>query len=402
MMNKQNKYDYYLIALIASLGAGEFGGALQLPRAIAILLIPALLKAAATTPKHIIKKPRTFAVVILAWSFISLAWTGSFERGLEELVYFIVHMLYFLEIVVFTSKSNKQIRSISTGWCIAVLATAAVAFWEIQTGQHLITSKMQEDKVLSTGFVRRFASATFYNFNDYEVFLCYSVPFLLVAISTMKKWKETTLFFLALLCAVVVCIFNASRGATIAILTMTVLGLLGIINKSSTSRKYIFVLVSLFTFILYKYADAIFMNLAARLEISTMAESGRTEIWYLALLCLENTMFIGTGIAGVEKGMSVVSNDYLAPHNLFLEILVEFGIFIFTFIAGILLKMLRHTAKGKSPYKRIIIATFIAWPIIAIVSSKYLLCPDLYAFIASFYVLIYHEKYTQTIHRPLW
>lgn len=393
MTNKLNKYDYFVIFLIASLCAGEFGGSLQMARVMGILLIPFLLKTIPTIPKYITKQPRLFAVTILSWSFLSLAWTSSFDRGLEEFVYFFVHMLYFMEIVTFAFKSNKKIMSISVGWAIAVLFTSVVAAWEIQTGQHLITSKMQEDKVMFTGFVRRFASSTFYNFNDYEVFLCYSVPFLLAAIMTIKKWKNTFFFFFSLLCVMVIVIFNASRGASISVIIMLVVGLGGIINQGLVPRKSLVVMILLLAFILYKYSSDIFMNLTARLETASITESSRTDIWYLALLCLENTMYIGTGIAGIEKGMSVVSNNYLAPHNLFIEILVEFGVFILAYIIVILYKMVRHTIRGDSQYKGIIISVFIAWPIISIVSSKYLLCPDLYAFIASLYILVYNEKY---------
>lgn len=393
MIDKLNKYDYYVIVLIASLSAGEFGGALQMARAVTILLIPALIKAGMSTPKYIIKQPRLFVTTILSWCIISLAWTGSFYRGLEELVYFVVHMLYFMEIVVFTFKSNKKIISIGTGWAIAVLTTSVVAIWEIRTGQHLVTGKIHDEIVLHTGFVRRFASATFYNFNDYEVFLCYSAPFLLAAISKIKKLKNILFFFISLLFVVVIVFFNASRGAIFSIVIMVSIGLWGVIKQNSKSKESLVIMVALLLFALYEYSGDILMNITARLEMASMFESGRTDIWYLTLLCLENTMFIGTGIAGIEKGMSVVSNHYLAPHNMFLEILVEFGVFIFIYIIVTLYKMFRHVLRGNSQYKLIILSTFLAWPIISIVSSKYLLFPDLYAFIASFYILVYNEKY---------
>lgn len=393
MIDKLNKYDYFVIVLIASLSAGEYGGALQMARAMTILLLPALLKAGLSTPKYIIKQPRIFATTILLWCIISLAWTGSFYRGLEELVYFVVHMLYFMEIVVFTYKSNKKINSIATGWAIAVLITSMIAVWEIRTGQHLVTGKIQDEVVLHTGFVRRFASATFYNFNDYEVFLCYSAPFLLVAISKIKKMKNILFFILALLCVIIIVFFNASRGAIISIFIMVPIGLWGVIKQNAMPKISLVLMLILFAFALYEVSNDILMNLTARLEMASMFESARIEIWYLTLLCLENTMFIGTGIAGIEKGMSVVSNHYLAPHNMFLEILVEFGVFIFIYIIVTLYKMFRYALRVNSQYKLIILSTFLAWPIISIVSSKYLLCTDLYAFIASFYVLIYNEKY---------
>ena len=49
--------------------------------------------------------------------------------------------------------------------------------------------------------------------------------------------------------------------------------------------------------------------------------------------------------------------------------------------------------KSTYSYRKILLATLFILPMIGIVSSKYLLYPDLYAFIASFYVLVYNEKY---------
>ncbi|MDE6160012.1 MAG: O-antigen ligase family protein [Bacteroidaceae bacterium] len=393
MARKLNKYDIYVVILIASLASGQFGGALQLSRALSILLIPILLRVYTTLPKVITRRPKQFVVIILFWSIISLLWTGSFERGLQECVYFIVHMFYFLEIIVFTYKSQNKLLSVSIGWAIAVLVTSSIALWEIQTGQHLSTGRFEEDILLYTGFARRFASATFFNFNDYEVFLCYSIPFILFAIYSVTDFKKLVFFFFVLLCAVTITCFNASRGAAISALTMVFIGLWGALKQNSMSKIPLILLLFVFVFFLYEFSDEILLNLTARLDTTSAFESDRTEIWYLAFLCLLNTGLMGTGIAGIETGMSVVSNHYLAVHNLFVEILVEFGIFIFFYIVSILFKMFLYTLRGKTKYKRIILSTFLVLPFIFIVSSKFLLCPDLYAFISSFYILVYHDKF---------
>ena len=60
--------------------------------------------------------------------------------------------------------------------------------------------------------------------------------------------------------------------------------------------------------------------------------------------------------------------------------------------------MIRTTRNSHLPYEKIIYATFLALPFIAIISSKYLLCADLYVFFGSLYVLVNNEKYPQTIH----
>lgn len=389
-----NKYDWLLIVLITALAGGEIGGALQISRAIGLISLPIFLGIRKNVCGYIRNQPETFTAVILLWATFSLLWTGDVERGLQELVYFIVHFSIFLEIIIFSALSKNRIRSIAIGWSAAVLITSLIALWEFTTGQHLSYGTFENDIILHTGFVRRFAAATFYNFNDYEVFLCYSSVFILVGIKESTKSKDLVLFFSAILAAFVIVLMNASRGATISITFLVAVGLWSVIrNGSRSSKSLVYLLASVFLFVIIKYIDIILINLYARAENSSMFESGRTEIWHLAYQCLLNTYLMGTGIAGIESGMSVVSNNYLAVHNLFIEILVEFGIFIFVYTISILYKMYRHIRKSTYSYRKILLATLFILPMIGIVSSKYLLYPDLYAFIASFYVLVYNEKY---------
>lgn len=389
-----NKYDWLLIVLITALAGGEIGGALQISRAIGIISLPIFLGIRKSVCGYIRNQPETFTAVILLWATFSLLWTGNVERGLQELVYFIVHFSIFLEIIVFSALSRNRIRSIAIGWSVAVLITSFIALWEFTTGQHLSYGTFENDIILHTGFVRRFAAATFYNFNDYEVFLCYSSVFILVGIKESTKSKDLVLFFSAILAAIVIVLMNASRGATISITFLVAVGLWSVIRSGSSSNKsLVYLLAGVFLFVIIKYIDIILINLYARADNSSMFESGRTEIWRLAYQCLLNTYLMGTGIAGIESGMSVVSNNYLAVHNLFIEILVEFGIFIFVYTISILYKMYRHIRKSTYSYRKILLATLFILPMIGIVSSKYLLCPDLYAFIASLYILVYNEKY---------
>ena len=398
MYRRPNKYDFYIITLIALLAFGEFGGALQLTRVAGICFMPALLSGSRKIINDI-KKLKKFVLIVLSWCVLSLLWTGNAERGLQEIIYYFVHLCVFLEVVTFSLLSNKRLFSISMGWAIAVLGTAIVAVWELKTGLHLPYCRFDSDLILHTGFIRRFAAATFFNFNDYEVFLCYSLPFLFVGIGQSERIQTLFFFFAALLAAIAIILFNASRGATVSAGIICTIGLTKVLkNRGKHIKILVIIMVALFIITLAENIDTIMVNLIGRMDSMSVTESSRTEIWGLAFECLVNTLFMGTGIAGVEKGMSVVSNHYLAPHNMFIEIAVEFGLVIFIYVLLNILKMLKFTIRNHSPYKKVLYATFFALPFIAIISSKYLLCVDLYVFFGSLYVLVYNEKYSQTIH----
>lgn len=390
-----NKYDAYVILILAALSGGEFGGALQLSRAFAILLMPTFFNSIKLVNKEITRGPVLFVKVVICWALMSLVWTGDFSRGLQEIVYFVVHFMLFLELIVFSYLSKLRIKSIAVGWALAVLLTAIIAIWELRTGQHLPYCRFEEDIVLYTGFVRRFVAASFYNFNDYEVFLCYSIPFVLAGIKKSSNIKEASFFFVSLFASAIIALFNASRGAAIAVVIMCLFGLLNTLRNNSKQMKYILImLLVVFIYVLYDNIGIILLNLSGRADSTSMFESERTAIWISALHCLQNTYFMGTGIAGLDSGMAQVSSDYLATHNMFVELLTEFGVFITVFVLVKMYKLLKISLDNNHPYKRIIVATFLALPFIAIISSKYLLCVDLFAFWGSFYVIANNEEYS--------
>ena len=206
-------YDFIIFFIVVCTCFGIFGGAFQVNRILAILLLPGLIPL-------LYKKGFTYAMTIsqlllLIYLFMAASFicTPDREEGVKELFYYIVHFVLFLELIVFARNARNPLKNISRGWLVAVLLTSIVAFWEITTGNHLSYAKDQGD-AFNTGSAiieRMTASVTFANYNSYVTYLCFCYPWILyIFIDKSRSLLEELLASVALISASLVIIINAS------------------------------------------------------------------------------------------------------------------------------------------------------------------------------------------------
>lgn len=386
-----NKYDLFICVLVASLMAGEYGGALQLVRVLCILGIPSLSSAIRGVTLSYINPIKHVILFVWTLSVVSLIWSGSFSLGIKEIVYYIVHLLLLLEIVVFSYRAQMPLKSLAAGWSLALLITVLIAIWEIRTGQHLSTSKLGADATFNfegQSLLRVFAAATFYNYNQFETFICYCTPFLIYMTLTAIKPKQLLILFILLGISFYVIVINASRSASAAVLIFYALTLKNIFANGRRSLIVYLLLIMASIFLIYQNSSEIFFNLDRRI-LSSGYESARFEIWETGWQALEKTLFLGFGAGGINTGDMRTTNIIGAPHNLFLEVLLRFGILGFAVFVYMLFKIWKNSVKVVDKTVRIVlISIFIAMPFYFITNSTYLFDASLYAFFGSLYVFV--------------
>lgn len=391
-----NKYDKFLFILIASLAFGIIGGALQVVRVLGVLLVPFLLGKIGSLGND---DRRLIKIVFFFINFcaISLIWTPDSDQGLKELVYFVIHFLVFFEIICFSKYANKPLYSISAGWVVAVGATLLVAAWEIRTGNHLSVAKVADAKQMNTGveiLLRYFVSATFYNLNTYVTFLCFAAPFSFFQLSVQSK-----LIYKIIIASIIVftffCIlYNASRGGLLSVIVMSSVYLL--MNMKSNKSK-IFVYIPLLLIIIYVimlYGEELFMVLAIRSSNGMLLEGGdRWVIWGNAIQIFLQTFGVGVGIGGMGGAMLKYGHgtNITITHNMFLEILLQYGIVFFVFFIVFLIKMFLNAKRKDNKIKTIIYMALISFPIYTIINSGYLQNPFVFIALASLYVFSKNE-----------
>ena len=390
MLKNNSVYDKYIFCLIFSLAFGQIGGYLQFARVLTICLFPVLLSTITKVPNSIKKNPCSFVMLCVVWGGISLLWSNSISEGLKMFVYYLVHFSLFIEVIVFSYFSLRPLKIISLSWISALVLTLSIAIWEIQTGHHLYTSTLEEGHIQNYGGVinlQVFAASTFGNYNEFELFICYCTPFLLYLIFITDKLLIRIAYFLILGVSFYVVVVNASRAASITMLIYFVLSVRYILKKGGKSVLSYIVLIIALAGVLYVYSDSIFTNIFLRLESGGL-ESSRSEIYDKCLSIFLNTYLMGIGIGSLE------SSGMAAFHNMFIEVALTFGIFVFIVFLRSLWVMYKRTLHiFNIEIKTMLLCALIALPVYSIINAIYLPFPNFYVYFASLYVFLNYSLY---------
>lgn len=380
----------FLILLISSLAFCNIGGALQVSRFFAILLCPVLLSKFSACGSSITKTKDLLAGILL-FLFFSLLWSLNPQRGVEELIYYGVHFILLLEVVVFARFARLPLQSLSLGWTISVALTLVVAMWEITTDNHLSYSQQESGRVFNFGqgliVNQRFASVTFYNYNSYVTFLCFALPFLFYRLRSMSKYSFSRRSVMMVVIALsIVCIFyNASRGGIVSVFIISSLFLTSNRSlKSSIMSMICFMIVACTIF--YIFRDNILTIIMGRISTgNSIGDESRWLIWQNGLRLLQDTYGFGPGVGGLTPGMEKYANGGITiTHNMFLELFLQFGSVFALIILSKLLKMYKYLIKGVYGSNTLLMKMILfSLPVVAIIDSGYFLAPHFYAYCAS-------------------
>lgn len=400
-MKQANRYDYFLFILIVSLAFGAIGGSLQMPRLFSILFAPLFFRNI-NLAKGQIKRHIDVVLCFLGYCLLSLIWSPDISEGLTELVYFFLHFLLFFEVIVFTMCAKKPIEIITKGWLLAVSLTVLFAFWEFQTGHHLPYCRNDAESMVNLGggqiLQKEFAAVAFINYNTYVTYLCFAIPFLFYIIANKNAGKPV-FFWLSIVVVVLAsaCILrNGSRGGLLSILT--VLGVYFLMRPKNKSWIIALTLLVLFVAYVIKEYGEVFSYMMMRASDGKLTEGGeRLVVWSYALERFFDTLGFGVGIGGMAESMQGISGDIKITHNIFLEILLQYGLVFFVFFVVFLVKMFMKARRLKDfPRKVTVFTALISFPIYGIVNSGYLFNPFVYAGFASLYVFCNYDSF-----RPL-
>lgn len=396
LQRNKNYYDIFIIVLLASLAFGNIGGSLQISRIVAILGAPLLFK-------HInlvingLSKYALFFISLISYSIISLLWSPSKIRGIEELIYYIIHFIIFFEVIVFSRCAKTPWQSISYGWLLAVLLTLSVAAWEISTDNHLSMSVQQAGTKFNTGtevIDRKFASVTFGNYNSYVTFLCLALPFIFYSINKPNnRFIIKIISIVSVIGSFIIVLYNASRGGLLCIVVLALIYLLTLKRKSSSFFVLIFIMAVLFCLLYWNGEDILKAIIARSADGQLFKDSSRFKIWYTAILTFLDTLGLGTGIGGLTIWMDRFARGGInIPHNLFLEVFVQFGWLIGILFCLFVLNMFSKIkyARGRTA-KITIVMALVTLPIVAIINSTYLLTPHVFAYFAS--IIVFTDRY---------
>jgi O-antigen ligase len=150
---------------------------------------------------------------------------------------------------------------------------------------------------------------------------------------------------------------------------------------------FFFTILSTALLLLFSLYGAFMMeHILFRLEGRDVFEdTNRIGIWTDALELLLSTGGVGIGVGSLGESMREIGHT--VTHNVFFEILVQFGIVITLVISIFVTKIfIRFYHCSEKAIKMLGYCALISFPFFAVIDSTYMLKPQIWVFIASLYV----------------
>lgn len=276
-----------------------------------------------------IRFPLAFLGIWFYYGALSLIWTSSKGTAIKELYYFAVFLLLIL-VLVFLLQNIKSSVITATFWLIGIVIVL-ISILEFTFDVHLPTSRFVIEAERFSDIDYRRATGFFYNENDLALFLVILVPFYLSGL--LKRSLLVKLANVILIVALLfITYFNDARLSVMAIvLQMLLFALFSYKNLLKHGAR----LFLLFSPLLFLAAAGIVYYLAnASLFEGIKAGQGsafiRMNLYLSGLYGTFQSFMLGVGPGNFQHMDPAFDTlGFTNPHNWWLEVLTNYGLFIF-------------------------------------------------------------------------
>lgn len=387
------KYDIILYIITSLLIFGLIGNGVQPVRLFIVALAPFMIRDAFKGPHKSLYYYRFEILFLIFWWL----WAISFYykavdpiEGLKHLIFLLIHILGFFETIWAANKAQSPQKAIKFGWVTIVILSIPIAIYEFLTGFHLpMTVHDTVSNIVVNGIhiERPYASVTFGNLNSYNTMLCWCLPSLFMCNIYPRNMIEQSLGFILTCLTSLIIIANASRGAILC-LAITVLVYIYIYYKLGRNRFLFSIFLAFALGLLIYHLGDLFTLIIERFNDQGVNDDGRTENLIQGFKAFLDSYGLGIGIANYTPIMvDIYRVEFGAPHNLFLEVLVCFGLPI---AIGFIAMYLRITyicfSRGTSFNHNMFLFCFVVTIFAGIIDSSYLMKVPTWIFLASIYI----------------
>ena len=392
--NSFNIYDKLIILFIALLSLGVIGGAFQPVRILVVCCMP-FMYAYGVKHRGSMKPYRyeqVFFILWWLWAVVSLLWARVPEESVKHVVYMTINFHAFFVFIWLANRANRPQKAVLNGWLLLFVLTIPIALYELWFDVHLPMAAQESDMMMNFGYEvleRRFASVTYGNLNGYNTILCCILPFVLLNVLKPQTTKVHAIVAWALLlCVCYLVVSNSSRGAMLClVIGLCLFGLYYL--KQGKGLWMLLVVVVVVAVYAIQHFDDLFGVILNRFESQGLDDDDRTMHIICGLDAFFNTNMLGVGAGNY---MPVMEQDYgleiTSPHNLFLEIGVQYGLFILVAFLGMLWRIFSRARANQSKVNRqFVVMALCMFPFTHIINSGNLLDARLWLLVASMYVL---------------
>lgn len=293
-----------------------------------------------------VKLYMAFFGIWLSYAVVSLGWAAYKVGAIRHTIFlFMGASLIFFAVYYF--QSDRDLQNLYWVWLTAFFSLLLLGFWEHLTGQHLPVSGYNEERLSALAYhvradVMYRPTGVFKNPNDYATFLSFCIPFALgtarYAGSSLARLAGIGSAFAAFYLIVV----TGSRANILAVL-LVVAFLCLFLTNSKQKAKVAFALavcVTMAIIVFPVYLKEFFSKVITQLGsivVKAGLEKGsvavRANLVRNGLTFLYSTAGFGVGAGNAEYWMANFAQHetggILNPHNWWLEILINYGIFVF-------------------------------------------------------------------------
>ncbi|WHY77376.1 hypothetical protein QNH20_25485 [Neobacillus sp. WH10] len=245
--------------------------------------------------------------------------------------------IFIVMMIALNIHSIEDLIFLNRGLILGLTINLFIAFWEITTGNHIISVSIENQLY---NYDKPYG--VFGNINDFATFICLGIVSLILNYALTKTNKIFTV--ITIIAAVFVLLEIDARAPIYGMVLYGVsLVLFYILVKLYKIGKSTFKIVSfMLLFISILASTIIFANYSLEELVLLLSTPANVNSDLLRIRLIEGAVkgFINSAFLGVGPGQSILLLG-INVHNFYLEIMCEYGIFIFGGIIMIFIYFLR-------------------------------------------------------------
>ncbi len=293
-----------------------------------------------------------FLVILLFWSYLSLLWAVDFRYVPTELLNLTIYILFALFSLAII-EDKRDLKILVYIWVFVFFISLLVAFWEILTAKHLITSQYHPKNYEHNKYevfivtTKVYIPTSFYgNQNDFSTYIILSLPIIFFMV-------RNYLIKLPLLLSGIFIIFYTVSRANLIGLFFQAIALPFLMNRRFNLIYIPLLIISIFSAVYTvgyianspypefikderfrrfygNIRNKIINTLKAREDFSTLI---RKNLYRSSFEYFLDSKGLGVGVGQLKYLFENKPKYYVFyfsdPHNFYLEILAKFGIIVF-------------------------------------------------------------------------
>jgi teichuronic acid biosynthesis protein TuaE len=353
-MKNRNFFEISLFLLIITLTLGETSiFDIKLSWIFSVLAIIALLG----SPKFRIylDKDKTYLLAFLlfwaTYSFLLFLFRVDYPQSIEGIFSLLVNIVVVLFLLI-AIKDKQQVSFYIKAIRIGLIITFYFAFQNVYLGSYVID--IDPDLIR----YRNVPVAFFGNPNDYATFLVICI--FSIFVDSVIKRKITFSDILLIITSIFFLSQSGSRSSIVAllffILMLVFYWILERMTKKSNFSYHTAILITMIPTIFLILFPELFFNIIT--AIISNEQNIISDIYRLSIIKSSIALFLQSGLLGVGALNSTLVLG-INPHNMIIEILTDYGIFIYLGYLIATYIILTNAKEGSNSSSKIVIYSII-------------------------------------------